>query len=162
MTLLVRLDAESFKYPRHLLEECSSGLLLFCSGRMGAADGHWFRDVGLTDVTAVDWDEETLEPYRAAFPEEWDYVHSDAFEWAAHFATRRWDIVSADPPSQYADRTATRETLGLWCRLATKFVTATVMTTDVDVPAGWDILDLIERASYDDGRVYHWLVLGRA
>lgn len=148
-------------YPRHLLDECESGLLLFCSGRMGAADGHWFRESGLPEVTCVDWDQETLEPFRKAYPPEWTFIQADAFHWAK-YAHPGFDIVSADAPSQYAYCTASAETLGLWCRLARKYVTATVMTRDVEIPEGWRQLDLIERASYDDGRVYHWLVLERA
>lgn len=159
----VVLDAESFAYPRHLLDECTSGLLLFCSGRMGAADGHWFRDAGLVDVTCVDWDEKTLEPFRAEYPEEWRYVQADVFEWA-NLVDHRFDIVSADAPSQYVARMISE--LPLWCRLANRYVTATVMgdllDKPVSLPDDWDLLETIERASYPDGRVYHWLVLERS
>lgn len=156
------LDTESEAYPRHLLDDVASGLLLFCSGRMGAADGHWFREAGLTDVQCVDWDEKTLDPFRAHYPEEWYYTQADAFLWAELAATRRWDIVSADAPSQYADRMY--DALPVWCRLANSYVTATVMrppTADDTVPEGWTILGCVERAVYPDGRTYHWLILER-
>lgn len=153
------LDAESMTYPRHLLAECASALLLFCSGRMGAADGHWVRDERLIDVTAVDWDEKTLEPFRAAYPDEWTYVQADAFAWAAT-AGRRWDLVSADVPSQYADRLD--ETLPMWCERAELFVTVTMMGDKPlpRVPAGWRIRETIWRSTWNFSD-YYWLVLAR-
>lgn len=153
------LDAESAVYPKHLLERCESGLLLFCSGRMGAADGHWFREAGLTAVICVDWDAKTLVPFACSYPSEWRYVEADAFEWA-RLQTRRWDIVSADVPSQWADRL--QETLPLWCSLAERFVTVTLMG-DCDMPAapgGWQTIGVVRRTTWN-GRDYLWLVLER-
>lgn len=157
----VVLDQESMAYPRHLLDGCSSGLLLFCSGRMGAADGHWFREAGLTDVTAVDWDEKTLVPFEAEYPDEWRYLQEDAWLYVA-VAQRRWDIVSADPPSQYRDIQI--RSLANWCSVSDRYVTATVMQPDIPdeaIPDGWTLLDVTLRAWFDDGRNYFWAVLQR-
>lgn len=150
-------------YPRHLLDECASGLLLFCSGRGGAADGHWFREAGLTDVTCVDWDEKTLEPFQAAYPSDWTYVHENAFNFMDRWHDRGgWDIVSADPPSQYRDRLF--ELLYHYCRHARKYVTATVMEPEIPasaIPKTFELVDVIPRASFPDGRDYFWAVLKR-
>lgn len=156
---MVVLDAESHAFPKALLAECSSVVLLFCSGRMGAADGFWVREAGLVDVTAVDWDEKTLEPFRARYPEEWSYARADVFEWVKE-QERRWDLVSADAPSQWDSRFA--ETLPAYCSLAERFVVATVLETTVipEPPAGWSVLGRITRCGYE-GRLYQWLVLQR-
>lgn len=155
------LDSESAAYPRELLKECQSALLLFCSGRMGSADGHWVRVAFplITDVACVDWDEKTLDPFQAVYPAEWSYVRSDAFGWARE-QTRRWDIVSADVPSQWADRLP--ETLPLWCALADRYVTVTWMadTPIPSAPDGWLLRDVRQRAEWN-GRVYCWLILER-
>ena len=44
------VDAETFAFPHELLAARSSALLLFASGRMGAADGHWIRDAASTTL----------------------------------------------------------------------------------------------------------------
>lgn len=168
---VVVLDAESRAFPRELLDECSSALLLFCSGRMGAADGHWVREAGLTDVTAVDWDADTLEPYADAYPVDWDYVEDNVFEFVEK-VDRRWDIVSADAPFQLRDRL--HEALPRYCSLANKYVTATHSQPVNDLnrdltrivaippaPAGWRYMeDPIYRAEFE-GRRFWWLILGR-
>jgi hypothetical protein len=166
----VLLDAESQVYPRELLEECNSVLLAFCSGRMGAADGHWVRQAGIKDVTCLDWDEKTLEPFRAEYPSEWTYVQADAFQWAEDKAwgnseAFQWDLVSADMPSQYADRMV--DSLSLWCALARRYVVATLMESlllaaATRLPTGWRAREVLKRNEHEDGRVWCWLVLERA
>jgi hypothetical protein len=157
----VVLDAESTVYPRELLRDCESALLAFCSGRMGAADGHWVREAGLHDVVCVDWDSETLEPFAQSYPDEWRYVLRDAFEYAQH-CTRTFDLVSADMPSQYELRML--GSMALWCSLACKYVTATVMKSCLTgggwwIPEGWKIRELVKRNEHEDGRVWMWLVM---
>lgn len=161
----VMLDAESYAFPRELLAVCESALLLFCSGRMGAADGHWVREAGLVDVTCVDWDAETLDPFSDEYPAAWEYVHEDAWRFAGELAGRRWDFVSADMPSQYAGQL--REALPLFCALATKYATVTLANVGPgavvipDAPDGWRYVgDPIWRNEYH-GRRFWWLVLER-
>lgn len=161
--MTVVLDAESQAFPRQLLGWCSSALLAFCSGRMGAADGHWIREAGLLDVTCVDWDEKTLIPFADEYPVDWRYFQADAFEWVEGCG-RSFDIVSADLPSQYADRML--ESVPLWTGVAERFVTMTVMGSCLGErwapPSGWRVHGLLPRASYPDGRDYFWLVLERS
>lgn len=163
--MTVVLDQESMTYPRHLLADCDSALLLFCSGRMGAADGHWVREAGLTDVTCVDWDEKTLEPFAAEYPAEWVYQQADVFAWT-HGQTRTWDLVSADAPSQHA--ALLPHMLPIYCSRASKYVVATMACYASDdpiqpaAPDGWIYAeDPIWRAEFE-GRRFWWLVLERA
>ena len=164
--MTVTLDAESFTFPRHLIERCSSALLLFCSGRMGASDGHWIAEQGLTDVTCVDWDAATLEPFADEYPATWHYVEADVFEWMERDRGRRWDIVSADAPSQLADRLV--EMLPRYCALARRYVTATHATVGVDseadppaAPQGWRYMSEPTWRIYANGRMFWWLMLER-
>lgn len=162
------MDYEARTYPKHLLEECQSGLLLFASGRMGSADGQWFREAGLEDVTAVDWDEKTLEPFSDLYPDSWLYLRANVFDWVYQQRGSTWDIVSADAPSQHGHRLT--EMLPAYCALAEKFVTATMSTDVKDAntdqlppePAGWSYVgEPVWRADYMERR-YWWLVLEKA
>lgn len=165
--MTVTLDLESMAYPVEVLDGCDSGLLLFCSGRLGITDGHWFAQAGLTDVTAVDWDAATLEPFAEQYPGWWHYVKEDAFQYAWE-ARRNWDIVSVDAPSQYAPQLV--EHIPLWLALATKRATLTlyrhcfvgVPTVDElpDPPDGWRYDRLIRRSEFRGG--IYWLVCERA
>lgn len=167
--MTVVLDAESHAFPRDLLADCESAFLLFCSGRMGAADGHWVREAGLTDVTCVDWDEKTLEPFQAAYPSEWSYVRADIFDFLRDsFGGRRWDIVSADAPSQLGSELP--NLLPSYCSISSRYVVATMSSVDGAVPevpavgprVGWRYLgDPVFRTEWE-GRRYWWLVLERA
>jgi len=92
-------------------------------------------------------------------------VLADAFAWAPTVA-RTFDIVSVDMPSLFTGDMFS--SLPLWTRIAGKYVVATVQgfnplggAADA-VPDGWQLADCIKRAEYDDGRVYHWLVLSAA
>lgn len=161
---LCAIDAETFAFPHGLLRNCSSALLLFCSGRMGAADGHWVREYGLEEVLCIDWDASTLEPFAAAYPAEWNYLQDDVWEhvWSEQ---DRWDIVSADMPSQYADRL---EGLLLSCRwLARRYIVATLALVGPgdpvvpSAPPGWGYrCPPIYRAQFEDRRFW-WVVLER-
>jgi hypothetical protein len=162
----VLVDQETFTYPRYLLADCESGLLLFCSGRMGMADGHWFREAALEDVTCVDWDEKTLWPFAALYPDWWLYLQADVFEWVETQGGSAWEIVSADMPSQYANRLT--EMLPKFCALSEKYVTVTMAcyTSDDPIqppaPEGWRYVgDPIWRSEFE-GRRFWWLVLEKA
>jgi hypothetical protein len=161
----IPVDRESFTYPRHLLEGCRSALLLFASGRMGAADGRWVQEAGLEDVTAVDWDRKTLEPFSEVYPACWDYVEADVREFVG-IAGRRWDVVSADAPSQMADELP--DLLPRYCELANRYVVATLAVTGdgepvvPPSPAGWSYLgEPVYRAEFE-GRRFWWVGLERA
>jgi hypothetical protein len=163
---VISLDAESFAYPHELLAGCRSGLLLFASGRAGAADGHWFREAGIASVTAVDWDEQTLDAMQDLYPRCWSFLRCDAFEFARDAAARgrRWDVVSADAPSQYAPELVAR--LPIWCALASRFVTATLfrhcfagepLLRELPAPPeGWRWRELRWRAAFRGG--VYWLI----
>lgn len=160
----IELDIESYAFPTSLLDGCESALLLFASGRMGAADGYWLQEAGIDDVWCVDHDPATLVPFAAAYPAEWRYLEADAF---AFFPDRVFDLVSVDAPSQFAPHLLTW--LPRWCGFASRFVTATVFRhcfigePSLDelepAPDGWRYRDLIHRSEFRGG--VYWLVMER-
>jgi hypothetical protein len=156
------IEDDTSAYPTTLIPGCASAALLFCKGRIGVGDGYWYKDSGISDVACVDIDQTTIGQYRMVYPSAWSYVLADPFTWAAQ-QTRTWDIVSVDIPEDVTgDLFAS---LPSWTVLASKYVVATIEGYNAEgdagkaVPDGWTLSDVIKRAEYDDGRVYHWLVL---
>ena len=153
-------------YPKQLLAGADSGLLLFASGFGGANDGHWFREMGVPQMTAVDIDEETVVAVERLYPPDWDWVIGDAFEFALDAAERHqlWDVVSADLPSSMPLQMV--DDLPLWCAIASRFVISTVMRHNFPgrpvlsqlppPPRGWRYQQLIKRSEHRGG--VYWLV----
>ena len=56
----MRLELEQASYPREILGDLDSALVLFCSAFGGANDASWVRDAWIRHVTAVDKNAETL------------------------------------------------------------------------------------------------------
>lgn len=169
-------DAEALAYPLDLLHQLwksQSVLLLFGSGRGGAADGRWVADAGFVNVTVIDWDAATLDPMMAKAPETWVKEEADILAWANDPLTwgRQWDHVSADPPSQLAPQII--ELLPVWLRHARRQATITVYrhcfagegepTLEApelaNPPAGWRYTRLVRRSGFRGG--IYWLCCER-
>jgi hypothetical protein len=145
-------------------------LLLFCSGFGGINDGWWAREAGLLDVTAVDIDEGSMRRMEAEYPDEWQFRCADAFVFAKDAARlgARWDVVSADLPSNLPVEMVSA--LPLWYAIARKYVVSTLVRhnfpgepdfDELPPPAqGWQYEHLIQRSDYRGG--VWWLVSGRA
>jgi hypothetical protein len=153
-------------YPADLLAGAESGLLLFASGFGGLNDGHWFREMEVPCVTAVDMDADTIESMKCAYPADWKWLVADAFDFAMEAAERMdlWDVVSADLPSSMPLQMV--DDLPLWCAVAARFVISTVMRHNFpgrpalsqlpDPPTGWQYQRLIKRSEHRGG--VYWLV----
>lgn len=157
-------DAEALGFPTDVLAGIKSALILFASGRGGAADGRWFAEAGIREVLLVDHDSATLAPMLKRAPCGWLAVCDDAFDFATN-ARGPWDHVSADPASQLAPRIV--ESLPAWLALATKSVTVTVYrhcfagkpgldAPELEPPDGWRFTRLIRRGDFRGG--IYWLV----
>lgn len=113
-------DRERRLYPTEMLESAESALLLFAAGFLGRNDGYWFLEAGVPRVTCVDVVPERLAAMRALYPDSWDFVDADAFDFAWSLAPQSYDIVSVD------SHTALSETClhaaPLWMKLARKCV----------------------------------------
>lgn len=153
----VRASASPDLYPRHLLPGCESALVLFAAAWHGKQDAVWMAEAGLA-ATCVDVDAAKLDEMAGAYPDGWEYVVSDVFEYVLR-TERKWDVVSIDCPTNLFERCA--ELLPLWCRVARKAVVLGCGAgTMVVVPEGWSTGARLHRSNFNGGVC--WAVLERA
>jgi hypothetical protein len=146
----VRKGASPAIYPRHVLVGCESALVLFAAAFHGQQDAVWMAEAGLR-TTCVDIDQEKLQAMEGAYPDDWEYVYGDVFEFALR-TEQRWDVVSIDCPSNLFARCA--ELLPLWCRMARKaVVVGSARKMLFHEPTGWRLSDSVFR-SHNYGGVY--------
>ena len=140
-------------YPAYLLPEHGTALALFSAAYLGHNDVIHFARAEM-HTTCVDIDAQRLDAMAEVYPYDWDFVVSDAWEYAEQ-AEETWDVVSVDTfTGDATDRSL--QTLDLWCSLAEKLVTATIADGQTyQAPDGWkaDVFPRSDRAS--------WLVLTR-
>lgn len=150
----IRVRATDNDYPLHLLDRCDTALVLFAAGFHGQQDGIFLADAGLT-ATCVDRDERRLHDMAAVYPESWQFVATDVFEFADS-CEERFDLLSIDPSSNHFQGCADR--LKAWCSLArVAVVLGTGVGTRVVAPRGWKITDRRQRSDYLGG--VFWTVL---
>lgn len=143
-------------YPRELLADCDTGLVLFAAAFLGHNDAVHFAEAGVRDVTLVDVDGERLgemaELYRS---DEWTFVEDDAFAYSrdARGLGAKYDAVSVDTFTGAAmDRSL--DDLCQWTELARRVVTVTALVgSRFSVPLGWNASTL------DRGSDAVWLIL---
>ena len=152
----IRRGAGERLYPRHALAGCEDALVLFAAAFHGQQDAIWIAEAGMR-ATCVDLDGEKLNEMVLAYPEGWEYVTGDAFQYAL-MTERTWDVVSIDCPSNLFERCA--ELLPMWCLLARKAVVLGCGTdTDLAAPEGWQITDRVHRSRNYGGT--YWAVIER-
>jgi hypothetical protein len=135
---LEHIAMEARPYPTYLLEGAQTGLCLFSAAFMGHNDVIHFA-LEEVQTTCVDVDSEKLEVMAGLYPEEWDFVCDDAWEFAKDHAKlgNRWDVVSVDTfRGNATERSLTN--LGVWCAVAKRAVVATLEDGQTyEVPEGW-------------------------
>lgn len=151
----IRAHSDPRVFPHHLLGGKETALVLFAAGFHGAQDAIWVHDAGLT-ATCVDQDAAKLGEMILAYPEGWEFVCGDAFEYA-NLTQRKWDVVTIDCPTNLFGRCA--DAIDLWCSLAWEAVVLGTGDYDVAPPDGWRVADTIGRSSYRGG--VYWTVLVR-
>lgn len=152
----VRDDAAGESFPRSVLERCESALVLFAAGFHGSQDAFWVAAAGLS-ATCVDQRPGNLGEMAAVYPDSWEFVRADAFEFAES-TDETWDLVSVDCPTGAFDRCA--DLVGLWCSLArVAVVLGTGFATSVSPPEGWQVTDVRQRSVFAGG--VFWTVLER-
>lgn len=151
---LDELHARGGPYPTELLVGCESALVLFGAAFLGINDAIHVAAAGIADVTVVDVDAARLATMRSLYPAGWEFVESDAFDFAGRqsAAHARYDLVSADPWTDLMPRC--RDLLPTLVSLARRAVVLGVEPAlSLEAPAGWDGRR-IERSALSD-----WLVL---
>jgi len=133
---------------------CETALILFSAHWHGRQDAYWILQAGLVGW-CVDKNERRLREMAAIYPDSWQFVPSDVYEFA-EAATHTWDVVSLDPWTNQFQECADR--LPLWCSLANRMVIlGTGHDTSVKPPGGWRLTDFRKRSDYNGG--VFWTVL---
>lgn len=152
--ILDSIYARAGAYPTDILADCDRALLLFGAAFLGVNDAIHLAAAGLADVTVVDIDSERLDAMRALYPDTWELVAADAFDFVQrrHAAGERYDLVSADPTTPLMPRC--RAELPSLCALARRAVVLGIEHgRPFDPPRGWHYRR-IERSMDAD-----WIVL---
>lgn len=155
----LRRSSSPATFPRFALRDASSALVLFAAAFRGTNDAVFVEEAGLV-ATCVDVDGRGLEEMRRIYPDDWEFVTADAFEWIPNTVARgeRWDVVTADPFTGSA-MIRTLEMLEAICELSRDVVIVGI-TDDLELenPPGWEIVDVVERNA---SRRTSWAVLQR-
>lgn len=109
------------------------------------------------EATCVDLRDHNFAAMRALYPDGWEFVQADCFEFIQS-VERTWDVVTVDCPSGHFQQCA--DLLPELCSLATRAVVlGSGAKTRVSVPAGWLEHDRRLRSSMYGG--VYWTVLTR-
>lgn len=144
-------------YPRQVLRDSQTALLLFAGGFRGRNDGYWFAAEGLA-ADCVDLDQAGLDEMRGAYPGSWRFFHDDAYLFALKSRDwgRRWDVLSIDPPTGQFEECAAM--LPVWCSLARDAVIlGSSPRMEIVAPDGWQVVNRIHRSHFRRG--VEWVVL---
>lgn len=148
---------KSHPYPAWVLAGCETALVVFAAEFGGMNDCAWIVEAGLR-ATCVDINADKLDAMKASYPDDWEYICADAYEFAGECAggPYKWDVVSLDPFTNHFDPCA--ENIEAWCRLARRAVIVGTGTDTVIVtPLGWAQTDCVKRTDYQGG--VWWTVL---
>jgi hypothetical protein len=150
-------------YPTDKLIGCETALVLFAAAFGGMNDAAWIAEAGLR-ATCVDLDGEKLDEMRPRYPDTWEFVRYNAYDYGEYarrltkWSGAYWDVVSCDPFTN--EFTNCANNIEAWCRLAKHVVIlGTGTDTLVNVPAGWEITQTIKRSDYAGG--VYWTTLER-
>ena len=147
-------------YPGPKLREgCSTALCLFSAMWLGRQDVYWLAKAGLTG-TCVDLDGERLAQMEAVYPDGWEFVTADVFDYVRD-QTRTWDLVTLDPWSGQFERCA--EMLPVWTSLANRVVVlghGNYRLREPEPPDGWSLAHRFKRSDFKGG--VYWLVFTKA
>ena len=144
-------------FPGQAMSGSRTALAVFCAAFHGRQDAYWLAQAGLR-TTCVDMDGGRLDEMAAVYPDNWEFVQRDAWEFAreAAAAGRTWDVVTIDPFSNRFQEIA--DDLELWCSLADNVVAfASGVGTRVEAPDGWMVVDVRRRSSHLGGIFWHVL-----
>lgn len=150
----VRKSAAPHTFPRHVLDGCATGLVLFAAQWHGKQDAIWLAEAGIKG-TCVDTNADRLAEMATLYPDGWEYLAEDVFEFAT-MTERMWDVVTIDCPTNLFDRCA--GWAAKWCSLARwAVVLGSGGAPELDLPMGWRVSETLQRSSFAGG--VYWTVL---
>lgn len=151
----VRAKAAPQLYPRHVLVGCDDALVLFAAAWHGKQDAVWMEEAGLR-ATCVDLDAVRLAEMAEAYPDTWEFVDMDVFDYTTR-TERMWDVVSIDSPTNLFDQT--ERLLALWALIARNAIIIGSDDRLMIPPKGWEQTEKLYRSSFNGG--VYWQVFQR-
>lgn len=146
-------------YPGpELLDGCATALCLFSAMWHGRQDVYWLAKQGLTG-TCVDLDGERLAQMQSVYPDGWEFVAADVFDYVRE-EKRTWDVVSLDPWSGQFEICGAM--LPVWTSLANRVVVlghGNYRLPELIPPRGWQLAHRFKRSDFKGG--VYWLVFTR-
>jgi hypothetical protein len=139
-----------------------TALCLFSAEWLGLQDVYWVDQAGLIG-TCVDLQGDKLEQMRELYPEGWEFIERDVYEFVMLARTdpkARWDVVTLDPWTGQFEVCA--DLIETWTTLARKVVVlghGNYRLTPPEAPEGWTLTQTIRRSDYKGG--VNWLVFAR-
>lgn len=150
-------DPDDRSFPVGVLRDCRDALVLFAQAWYGMQDGYYVAKAGLRG-TCVDLRDHNYAAMRELYPEGWEFVQADVYEFVED-TERTWDVVTVDCPSGHFQRCA--DLLPELCSLAIRAVVlGSGAETRVTVPGGWVQTSRNLRSTMYGG--VYWTVLERA
>lgn len=144
-------------YPVWTLKGCDTVLVVFAAEFRGMNDCAWIVEEDVR-ATCVDINQGKLDAMKDDYPDDWEYVCADAYDFAAECAAGpyKWDVVSLDPFTNHFQVCA--DNIEQWCQLARRAVIiGTGTDTIIMSPPGWQQTDCVRRSDYQGG--VFWTVL---
>ena len=149
-------------YPgSQFFEGCETALCLFSAEWLGMQDAYWIAKHGMTG-TCVDLQADKLAQMRELYPEGWEFIEADAYEFAQESLEegREWDALTLDPWTGQFEKCA--DLLPTWTALARNTVVlghGNYRLTRPEAPEGWTMTQAILRSDFKGG--VYWLVFQR-
>jgi hypothetical protein len=153
---LEHIAQQARPYPVELLKDAESGLCLYAAAYAGHNDAIHFA-LEKVPTICVDTDETALWAMEFLYPRSWQFVWSDAWEYAELAEKPTADVVSVDCFTG-DEEARVLGALELWASLARKAVTITAtdeLYEQTEPPAGW------RKRRYVRAPDVNWLVLER-
>lgn len=148
---------DPWRFPCEVLRGSETALCMFAAEWHGRQDAYWLAEAGLR-TTCVDMNGRKLEEMRRVYPQGWEFVPGDVFEYEPAVT---FDVVTADPYTGEAMERA-HALMPRWCAMANRVVImgSTAAQPLRMAPDGWRITHVVRRADFGGG--VFWTVFAHA
>lgn len=145
---------DPYRFPRDVIRGAKTGLCMFAAEWHGRQDAYWLAEAGVR-TTCVDMNGVKLEEMRRVYPDGWEFVESDVFEFKSD---QRFDVITLDPYTGEAMERC-HQLMPRWCGMANL---AVIMGSTAEqvvsvAPRDWDVTGRLVRSDFGGG--VYWTVL---
>jgi hypothetical protein len=157
----LRKENAKTPFPKFVLRNCDSALMLFCAGFYGKNDCVWVEQANVKDVTAVDTDASKLRVMQELYPPGWKFACADVYRFTVGATSQalKFDLVVADVPLTQFEYS--KDWYKSWCWLSDRYVLITAEAEPLVsvvglLPRDWKVKGTIQRTSQSS-----WLLLSK-